>query len=96
MKVRLGRQSPCFWRAWIPSNRRLERESRDNIELKWLTRRLMPDYRAIANLQKDSKAILGSWRQFIVQYQQLGRFGESLVAVDGSKWIIVAPSRSKS
>jgi hypothetical protein len=47
----------------------------------------MPDFKTNANFRKDnSKAIRGVCRQFVVLCQQLGLFGESLVAVDGSKF----------
>ncbi|NWF18191.1 IS1182 family transposase [Pseudomonas reactans] len=71
----------------IQSSRRLEREAQRNVELMWLTGRLMPDFKTIANFRKDnSKAIRGVCRQFVVLCQQLGLFGENLVAVDGSKF----------
>lgn len=70
-----------------PSSRRLEREIQRNVELMWLTGRLMPDFKTIANFRKDnSKAIRGVSRQFVVLCQQLGLFGENLVSVDGSKF----------
>jgi transposase len=71
----------------IQSSRRLEREAQRNVELMWLTGRLMPDFKTIANFRKDnSKAIRGVCRQFVLLCQQLGLFGENLVAVDGSKF----------
>jgi len=71
----------------IQSSRRLEREAQRNVELMWLTGRLMPDFKTIANFRKDnSKAIRGVCRQFVVLCQQLGLFGENLVATDGSKF----------
>lgn len=71
----------------IQSSRRLEREAQRNVELMWLTGRLMPDFKTIANFRKNnSKAIRGVCRQFVVLCQQLGLFGENLVAVDGSKF----------
>ncbi len=71
----------------IQSSRRLEREAQRNVELMWLTGRLMPDFKTIANFRKDnSKAIRGVCRQFVVLCQQLGLFGENLVAIDGSKF----------
>ncbi|MBN0091186.1 IS1182-like element ISPa7 family transposase, partial [Pseudomonas aeruginosa] len=67
--------------------RRLERESQRNVELMWLTGRLMPDFKTIANFRKDNgKAIRGVCRQFVVLCQQLGLFSEALVAIDGSKF----------
>ena len=69
------------------SSRRLEREAQRNVELMWLTERLMPDFKTIANFRKDNtKAIRGVCRQFVVLCQQLGLFGEHLVAIDGSKF----------
>jgi transposase len=42
----------------IQSSRRLEREAQRNLELMWLTGRLMPDFKTIANFRKDNgKAI---------------------------------------
>jgi transposase len=71
----------------IQSSRRLERESQRNVELMWLTGRLMPDFKTIANFRKDNgKAIRGVCRQFVVLCQQLGLFSEALVAIDGSKF----------
>ncbi|ALI01260.1 IS1182 family transposase [Pseudomonas sp. FW306-02-F02-AA] len=71
----------------IQSSRRLEREAQRNVELMWLTGRLRPDFKTIANFRKDnSKAIRGVCRQFVVLCQQLGLFEENLVAIDGSKF----------
>lgn len=43
----------------IQSSRRLEREAQRNVELMWLTGRLTPDFKTIANFRKDNgKAIL--------------------------------------
>jgi hypothetical protein len=71
----------------IQSSRRLEREAQCNVKLMWLAGRLMPDFKTIANFRKDNiKAIRGVCRQFVELCQQLGLFGESLVAIDGSKF----------
>ena len=71
----------------IQSSRRLERETRRNVELMWLTGRLMPDFKTIANFRKDNgPAIRGACRQFIVLCRQLNLFSEAVVAVDGSKF----------
>ena len=37
----------------IQSSRRLEREAGRNVELMWLTCRLMPDFKTIADFRKD-------------------------------------------
>jgi transposase len=71
----------------IQSSRRLEREAQRNVELMWLTGRLMPDFKTIANFRKDNgKAIRKVCRQFVVLCQQLGLFADALVAIDGSKF----------
>ena len=54
----------------IQSSRRLEREAQRNIEMMWLTGRLMPDFKTIANFRKgNSKAIRGVCRQFVLLCQ---------------------------
>jgi transposase len=40
----------------IQSSRRLEREAQRNIELMWLTGRLSPDFKTIADLRRDNGA----------------------------------------
>ena len=71
----------------IQSSRRLEREAQRNVELMWLTGRLMPDFKTIANFRKDNgRAIRKVCRQFIVLCRQLNLFTEAIVAIDGSKF----------
>ena len=71
----------------IQSSRRLENEAQRNVELMWLTGRLVPDHKTIANFRKDNgKAIRSVCRQFVVLCQRLGLFSEALVAIDGSKF----------
>lgn len=71
----------------IQSSRRLEREAQRNVELMWLTGRLMPDFKTIANFRKDNgTTIRRVCRQFVVLCQQLGLFSEALVVIDGSKF----------
>jgi transposase len=77
----------------IQSSRRLEREAQRNVELMWLTGRLAPDFKTIANFQKENgKAIGKVWRQFVVLWQQLDRFSDAVVAIDGSR-LTAASSR---
>jgi transposase len=77
----------------IQSSRRLEREAQRNVELMWLTRRLAPDFKTIANFRKDNgKAIRNVCRQFIVLCQQLDLFSDAVVAIDGSKFKAVNSS----
>jgi transposase len=71
----------------IQSSRRLERETQRNVELIWLTGRLMPDFKTIADFRKDNgKAIRNVCREFIVLCRQLHLFSEAIVAIDGSKF----------
>jgi transposase len=71
----------------IQSSRRLERETQRNIELMWLTGRLTPDFKTIANFRKDNgRAIRNVCRQFIALCRQLDLFTQTLVAIDGSKF----------
>jgi transposase len=71
----------------VQSSRRLEHETQRNIEVMWLTGRLMPDFKTIANFRKDNgKAIRRVCRQFIVLCRDLNLFSEALVAIDGSKF----------
>lgn len=71
----------------IQSSRRLEREAQRNVELMWLTGRLTPDFKTIANFRKDNgKAISNVSKQFIVLCQKLDLFSEAIVAIDGSKF----------
>src|SRR5450830_187545 len=77
----------------IQSSRRLEREAQRNVELMWLTGRLKPDCKAIANFRKDNgKSIRNVCRQFVVLCQQLDLFSDAVVAIDGSKFKAVNSS----
>lgn len=71
----------------IQSSRRLEREAQRNLELIWLTGRLTPDFKTIADFRKDNGlAIRRVCREFIVLCRNLNLFSEAIVAIDGSKF----------
>jgi transposase len=71
----------------VQSSRRLEREAQRNIELMWLTGRLAPDFKTIADFRKDNgAAIRAVCSQFVVLCRQLGLFTRAVVAIDGSKF----------
>jgi transposase len=71
----------------IQSSRRLEREAQRNVELIWLTGRLMPDFKTIADFRKDNgDAIRKACREFVLLCRSLGMFQEATVAIDGSKF----------
>src|SRR3984893_12063714 len=80
----------------IQSSRRLEREAQRNFELMWLTGRLWPDFKTIADFRKDSgEAIRAVCRQFIVLCRRLALFTQAVAAIDGSKFKAVN-SRDKN
>ena len=71
----------------IPSSRRLEREAQRNLELMWLTNRLAPDFKTIADFRRDhGAAIRGTCRQFVMLCRQMDLLSEVMVAIDGSKF----------
>ena len=71
----------------IQSSRRLEREAQRNIELMWLTARLTPDFKTIANFRKDNGVgIRNVCRQFVLLCRNLDLFTQQLIAIDGSKF----------
>jgi transposase len=71
----------------IQSSRRLERETQRNVELIWLTGRLMPDFKTIADFRKDNgKAIRQVCKEFVVLCRSLNLFCDAIVAIDGSKF----------
>ena len=71
----------------IQSSRRLEREAQRNVELIWLTGRLAPDFKTIADFRKDNgPAIRRVCREFVLLCRNLNLFSDALVAIDGSKF----------
>ena len=71
----------------IQSSRRLEREAGRNVELMWLTGRLSPDFKTIADFRRDNgKGIRNVCRRFVALCRQLDLFSEATVAIDGSKF----------
>ena len=71
----------------ITSSRRLEREAGRNVEMMWLTQRLAPDFKTIADFRKDNgPAIRAACRQFIALCRKLDLFAHAVAAIDGSKF----------
>lgn len=71
----------------IQSSRRLERETQRNLELIWLTGRLTPDFKTIADFRRDNgPGIRRMCREFVVLCRNLNLFTEAIVAIDGSKF----------
>ena len=71
----------------VLSTRRLEREAGRNVELMWLTGRLAPDFKTIADFRKhNTKAVRLVCREFVMICRKLDLFSEAFVAIDGSKF----------
>lgn len=71
----------------IQSSRRLEREAQRNVELMWLTGRLSPDFKTIADFRRDNgPAIRNVCREFVLLCRRLNLFSQAIVAIDGSKF----------
>jgi transposase len=71
----------------IPSTRRLEREAQRNVELMWLTGRLTPDFKTIADFRRENGAgIRNVCRRFVQLCRQLKLFSQAIVAIDSSKF----------
>jgi transposase len=71
----------------VQSSRRLEREANRNVEVMWLTRRLAPDHKTIADFRKDNgPAIRKVCARFIELCRRIGLLTHASVAIDGSKF----------
>src|SRR5919199_2509451 len=71
----------------VPSSRRLEREAGRNVELMWLTGRLIPDHKTIADFRKDNgRAIRNVCARFVALCREMGLLSVASVAIDGSKF----------
>jgi transposase len=71
----------------VQSSRRLEREARRNTELMWLTGKLAPDFKTIADFRRDNgEAIRQACSTFVAICRGLGLLAGGVVAVDGSRF----------
>src|SRR5215218_5914679 len=71
----------------VQSSRRLEREAGRNIEVMWLSGRLVPDHKTIADFRKDNGlAIRKVCAQFVALCREIGLLTKASVAIDGSKF----------
>jgi transposase len=71
----------------VQSSRRLERETSRNVEVMWLTGRLVPDHKTIADFRKDNgPAIRKVCVQFVALCREMGLLTTASVAIDGSKF----------
>lgn len=70
----------------IHSSRRIEVEAKRNVEVMWLTQRLSPDFKTIADFRKENgEAIRLVCREFMKLCQKL-KLLSNTVAIDGSKF----------
>src|SRR5437588_2841379 len=71
----------------VQSSRRLEREAGRNVEVMWLTGRLAPDHKTIADFRKDNgRAIRQVCARFVALCRTIGLLTQASVAIDGSKF----------
>src|ERR1051326_2155094 len=71
----------------VQSSRRLEREAGRNVEVMWLTGRLAPDHKTIADFRRDNgPAIRKVCARFVALCRELGLLTNASVAIDGSKF----------
>lgn len=71
----------------VRSSRRLEVETKRNLEVIWLMNKLSPDHKTIARFRRDNTAALKDvFRDFVKLCIKLGLYGRELVAIDGSKF----------
>ena len=71
----------------VQSSRRLEHEAGRNVEVMWLTGRLVPDHKTIADFRKDNGgAIRKVCARFIALCRAMGLLTQASVAIDGSKF----------
>ena len=71
----------------VQSSRRLEREAGRNVECMWLTGKLAPDFKTIADFRRaNGEAIRVVCRQFVTLCRKIGLIAGGMVAVDGSRF----------
>src|SRR6516164_9047015 len=79
-KVRCDATDP----GCVKTRRRLEREAGRNVEVMWLTCRLVPDHKTIAEFRKDNgPAIKQVCIPFVELCRQIGLLTTASVAIDG-------------
>ena len=69
----------------VRSSRRLEAETRRNLEVIWLCQGASPSYKTIADFRKNNAAALRAVnREFVLLCRELSLLGGSRVAIDGT------------
>jgi len=71
----------------IRSSRKLEKETKRNTEVMWLTEGLMPDHKTISEFRRlNIRALQKLFREFVKLCRSWELVGGELLAVDGSKF----------
>ena len=71
----------------VRSSRRLQKEASRNVELMWLLKKSVPDFRCIADFRKDNaKEIKEIFKAFVKLYNKAGLLSHKSVVIDGSKF----------
>jgi transposase len=71
----------------VQSSRRLEPKCQRNVELMWLTGRLAPGVKTIAEFRRSNgEGIRNVCRRFVMTCRDLKLFTQAIVAIDGSKF----------
>ena len=70
----------------LRSSRKLEKECKRNIELQWLTGKLVPNYHSIADFRKvNAKALKNTFKLFVLFLKDADLITGKVIAVDGTK-----------
>lgn len=71
----------------IRSSRNLERETKRNIEVIWLLRKISPDHKTISDFRRNNiEPIRKVFKEFIQLCRKLELFGSELIAIDSTKF----------
>lgn len=71
----------------IRSSRSLQKEAARNVELMWLLRKVVPDFRCIADFRKDNaKAIKEVFKAFVTLCNKAGLLSHESIVIDGTKF----------
>ena len=79
----------------VRTSRRLEQETKRNLELKWLLQGLEPDHKTISNFRRNNRTRFRKiFRKFNLLCRELKLFEAELVAIYGSKFKAVSNRRN--
>jgi transposase len=71
----------------LRSSRRLETESKGNLEVLWLLGKVSPDHKTIGEFRRrNGETLKRVFKGFVKLCVKLGLYGKEVVAIDGSKF----------